>query len=825
MERAPQQTAPPPPPPPPPASDAAPAAAAAVVVDAAAASEEAASAHESSSSEEAEETDETEAGSEDDEATQEEHSCTQAQATETLAGDALTTSAPPATAQPSSAATAAAAVASPTSALRTGRPATTMREGDTGFADDDETEDEGGGEPAAAAAAAAAPPPPLSQAEGGGRKEEAAAAAVPPLVRKESAKTVPPLSRAGSSQGALPKGSPVTPGRAGRGPNGEHLVGWYTVSGTNGAVIRDSVEVGQGKVITQLATGEVVYVVETQVRTERFCIRHPTHTPQGRRGKVARHNGWASITNQHNELIMAYQAPQDPPPPTTAAAAASGSPVEPSSTATPGSPPPSLPEFAPVPDEQPMHTLKYRGGSLRYGTEELVVTIDDSYTWDKPDRHERYVIVVGHCENPKVPLWKITRRFSEMKPVFDKLAAMDPKQHPLPKVPPEGGIVSKTTSYFRKNKTDPVEARKTGFQNLFNAVLQDSWLSGNPDFLRLLDSPPGIGVGPGDSMRLSQRSGSNASYRTASSGGATDTVRPQEGKGTLTQEEMTNWQRVGKPLGKGAFGVVYLAQLSTAAQVAVKQISLDEAPTDEARASFEQEFALMQRLSHPNIVSYLGHSWAADNQSLEIFLEFVTGGSVADLVKKVEGNCLRPTVVRRYVKQVLEGLEYLHGCSVVHRDIKGDNLLVGKDGEVKLADFGCSKLIGEDLLDQNMGTAFAAGAVGAATMVGTPYWMAPEVINPQEGDSYGTKCDIWSTGCTVIEMFGETPWCGLRATNPYEVMYAISNSEGGPDIPKKVGRHLRDFLALCFVRSARRRSSASGLLTTPYITCLDSELD
>ncbi|KAK6122661.1 hypothetical protein DH2020_043601 [Rehmannia glutinosa] len=155
----------------------------------------------------------------------------------------------------------------------------------------------------------------------------------------------------------------------------------------------------------------------------------------------------------------------------------------------------------------------------------------------------------------------------------------------------------------------------------------------------------------------------------------------------------------------------------------------------------EKEVNLLKNLSHPNIVRYLGT--AREEDSLNILLEFVPGGSISSLLGKF--GSFPESVIRMYTKQLLIGLEYLHENKIMHRDIKGANILVDNKACIKLADFGASKKV-EAL----------ATVTGAKSIKGTPYWMAPEVI-VQSGHSY--SADIWSVGCTVIEMAtGKAPW-------------------------------------------------------------------
>eukprot|EP00756_Hemistasia_phaeocysticola_P060987 Hpha_TRINITY_DN447_c0_g1::TRINITY_DN447_c0_g1_i1::g.27711::m.27711/K17533/MAP3K19, YSK4; mitogen-activated protein kinase kinase kinase 19 len=288
----------------------------------------------------------------------------------------------------------------------------------------------------------------------------------------------------------------------------------------------------------------------------------------------------------------------------------------------------------------------------------------------------------------------------------------------------------------------------------------------------------------------------------------------------LDEETMEEWTKV-KVLGKGAYGTVWAGMLGTGQTVAVKEVVLDEGCAPEDREAFEAEFKLMQQLQHPNIVRYLGHMFDGP-QHLCIFLEFVTGGSVGAVVRNVKkhgGGRLPGRVARKYCTQVLQGLQYLHEDlpgkpAVVHRDIKGDNILLSTDGDCKLADFGTAKMMGAVGRGQ-------ATAEGAKTMVGTPFWMAPEVISPEATGGYGTECDIWSLGCVMIEMYGSIPWSDVTGGSPWEIMFAIAKATGPPsNIPSDVPPPLRSFLVDgCFKRAPRSRMSATQLLTHEYITC------
>ena len=281
---------------------------------------------------------------------------------------------------------------------------------------------------------------------------------------------------------------------------------------------------------------------------------------------------------------------------------------------------------------------------------------------------------------------------------------------------------------------------------------------------------------------------------------------------TLSEEEMIRCVK-GKVLGRGAFGTVYLGQLPDARQVAVKVLAVKGAAQGQVQcAQAEAEFRICESLDHPNIVAYYGHRWTEGG--VDIFLELVTGGTVRDFVRTVQNGRLMDSVITVYLRQVLDALCYLHKggrgrLPIAHRDLKGDNLLIDKSGKIKLADFGCSKLF--------------SGDEGTATFVGTPNWMAPEVLSMRGGggggglEQYCTKCDLWSLGCTVIEMLGHTPWREGGGETTFDVMSRIASSSTGPPLPDNVSPLLQDFLATCFKRNPAERATAEELLASPYI--------
>ncbi|KAK3403144.1 hypothetical protein B0T20DRAFT_17874 [Sordaria brevicollis] len=252
--------------------------------------------------------------------------------------------------------------------------------------------------------------------------------------------------------------------------------------------------------------------------------------------------------------------------------------------------------------------------------------------------------------------------------------------------------------------------------------------------------------------------------------------------------------RLGDCIGKGAFGSVYKAfNWGTGEAVAVKQIKLVDVPKSELRM-IEAEIDLLKNLHHDNIVKYIGFVKTAD--CLNIILEYCENGSLHSICKAY--GKFPENLVGVYMTQVLQGLQYLHDQGVIHRDIKGANILTTKDGTVKLADFGVS-------------TSTLAGPDKEAQVVGTPYWMAPEIIQLSGATS---ASDIWSVGCTVIELLqGKPPYHHLAAM---PALFAIVNDDH-PPLPEGVSPAARDFLMQCFQKDPNLRVSAKKLLRHSWI--------
>ncbi|KAL9349955.1 hypothetical protein Peur_057210 [Populus x canadensis] len=259
----------------------------------------------------------------------------------------------------------------------------------------------------------------------------------------------------------------------------------------------------------------------------------------------------------------------------------------------------------------------------------------------------------------------------------------------------------------------------------------------------------------------------------------------------------TRWQK-GRMLGRGSFGDVYLGfNRERGEMCAMKEVTLfsDDAKSKESTQQLGQEIVLLSRLRHPNIVQYYGYEMVDDK--LYIYLEYVSGGSIYKLLQ--EYGQFGEKAIRSYTQQILRGLAYLHDKKTVHRDIKGANILVDPMGRVKLADFGMAKHI--------------SGQSCPLSFKGSPYWMAPEVIKNSNGCNLAV--DIWSLGCTVLEMATtKPPWSQYEGV---PAMFKIGNSKELPEIPDNLSVDGKDFVRQCLQRDPSRRPTAAQLLEHPFV--------
>ncbi|UNI22284.1 Non-specific serine/threonine protein kinase [Purpureocillium takamizusanense] len=265
-----------------------------------------------------------------------------------------------------------------------------------------------------------------------------------------------------------------------------------------------------------------------------------------------------------------------------------------------------------------------------------------------------------------------------------------------------------------------------------------------------------------------------------------------------------------KKIGQGASGSVYVAKIKDAAigvardiraergrgaRVAIKEMNLARQPRKELLID---EIMIMKESRHPNIINFLDAFLLNDNRQLWVVMDYMEGGALIDIIDN--NPSISEAQIATICRETCKGLQHLHSQGIVHRDIKSDNVLLDKRGHVKITDFGfCAKL--------------TERRSKRATMVGTTYWMAPEVVKQNK---YGKKVDIWSLGIMAIEMIELQP--PYMDEEPLRALYLIVTN-GTPPLrdPEKLSPALKDFLAVCLRVDVEQRATADALLDHSFL--------
>ena len=260
---------------------------------------------------------------------------------------------------------------------------------------------------------------------------------------------------------------------------------------------------------------------------------------------------------------------------------------------------------------------------------------------------------------------------------------------------------------------------------------------------------------------------------------------------------------LGPRIGRGSAGDVHTARDKlTDDVVAVKLVDLEEAE-DEVE-DIQREISYLMQCSSPFVTKYLGCWLDPGSTRLAIAMEYMAGGSVADLISDAFGGPLPESACAVVCRDLLYALDYLHGEGKIHRDVKCANVLLTGAGEIRLADFGVAGTLTQTL-----------GGNKRRTFTGTPFWMAPEVIQAHESDGYNSKCDIWSLGITAMEAANGTP--PYSDLHPMRVLFFIPKNPPPRLEGASFSAEFKEFCASCLQKDPDRRPRAAQLVNHRFI--------
>lgn len=260
---------------------------------------------------------------------------------------------------------------------------------------------------------------------------------------------------------------------------------------------------------------------------------------------------------------------------------------------------------------------------------------------------------------------------------------------------------------------------------------------------------------------------------------------------------------LGPRIGRGSAGDVHTARDKlTDDVVAVKLVDLEEAE-DEVE-DIQREISYLMQCSSPFVTKYLGCWLDPGSTRLAIAMEYMAGGSVADLISDAFGGPLPESACAVVCRDLLYALDYLHGEGKIHRDVKCANVLLTAAGEIRLADFGVAGTLTQTL-----------GGNKRRTFTGTPFWMAPEVIQAHESDGYNSKCDIWSLGITAMEAANGTP--PYSDLHPMRVLFFIPKNPPPRLEGASFSASFKEFCAACLQKDPDRRPRAAQLVNHRFI--------